>query len=173
MLTGQRRDEVATIERPEIDAAGKLWTVPESKYKTDMVHLVPLADHVVNLLDTLPKFEATADEPRPFLLTSTNGKRPMANFADVKADIDKRSGVKDWVFHDLRRTMRTRLSQLGVNADVAERVLGHLPGGVRSIYDRHDFLSEKRNALDLWARTLTAIIENRAGENVRALRAAQ
>jgi integrase len=168
MLTAQRRSEVATIEWSEIDAAAKLWTVPEFKYKTDMVHLVPLARPVLDLLDALPRFNGG-----PFALSYSNGQRPMvSNFGAVKSELDRLSGVKDWVLHDLRRTVRTNLSKLGINADVAERVLGHLPGGVRSIYDRHDFLNEKRRALDLWARTLTAIVEKKAGQNVVQMRSA-
>jgi integrase len=173
MMTAQRRTEVATIEWPEIDKAAKLWTVPEAKYKTGFVHLVPLSAPVLDLLNARPKFK-DGDKIAPFALSYSNGKRPMVgNFGTVKAELDTLSGVKGWVFHDLRRSVRTRLSQIGINADVAERVLGHLPGGVRGIYDRHDFLDEKRNALTLWARTLQAIVENKAGENIVALRAAR
>ena len=53
-----------------------------------------------------------------------------------------------WTFHDLRRTMRTRLSKLGIEPEIAERVIGHVPGGVRSTYDLHQFQAEKRHALE-------------------------
>ena len=92
----------------------------------------------------------------------------MANFAKVKSAIDKRSGVTNWTFHDLRRSARTRMSQIGVNADVAERCLGHLATGVRAVYDRHDFLAEKRNALERWAAELDRIVDPPKG-NVVAL----
>jgi integrase len=64
-----------------------------------------------------------------------------------------------WVLHDLRRTGRTELSRLGVNADIAERVIGHAIGGLRSVYDRYEFLAEKREALARWAAHLQGIIE--------------
>jgi integrase len=171
MLSGQRRTEVAALEWPEIDEAAKLWTIPGEKYKTNLPHLVPLAAPVLALLGDLPRFKN--GNGLPFALTTTAGKRPLADFSALKADVDKHSGVTGWTFHDIRRSVRTRLSQIGINSDVGERVLGHVPGGVRGIYDRHDFLDEKRNALDLWARTLQAIVEKKAGENVVAIRHAR
>ncbi len=89
MLTAQRRTEVATIEWSEIDKAAKLWTVPESKYKTGMVHLVPLAASVLDLLDGLPKFK-DGDRLAKHALSYSNGKRPMiCNFARLKDDLDR------------------------------------------------------------------------------------
>ncbi len=38
--------------------------------------------------------------------------------------------------HDLRRTMRTRLAELGVSDIVAERVLGHKLQGMLAVYNR-------------------------------------
>jgi integrase len=168
MLTGQRREEVATIERTEIDKTAKLWTIPPEKFKNELVHLVPLSDAAMEIIEDLPTFTDENGTPRPFLITNTAGKRPIGGFADIKAELDKKSGVKDWVFHDLRRTVRTRLSAIGINSDVAERVIGHLPQGIRAVYDRHDFLAEKRQALKAWAAALDLIINPPAG-NVRAL----
>jgi hypothetical protein len=65
--------------------------------------------------------------------------------------------------------MRTNLSRLGVNSDVAERVIGHLPGGVKGIYDQHSFEPEMRRALDAWDRRLQAIVRDGGGENVVAI----
>jgi len=65
--------------------------------------------------------------------------------------LDKASGVTGWRFHDLRRTARTLLSRAGVNPDHAERCLGHVIGGIRGIYDRFEFHSEKRHAFEALA----------------------
>ena len=63
-----------------------------------------------------------------------------------------------WVLHDLRRTARSLMSRAGVPSDIAERVLGHAIGGVRAVYDRHDFLVEKADALEKLAALLDRII---------------
>jgi len=88
------------------------------------------------------------------------------------------SGIAErWTLHDLRRTVRSGLSGLRVDgshrigSDIAERVLGHVVGGGRGIYDRYEYLDEKREALDLWAKRLRDIVEPPL-ENVIELRAA-
>ena len=80
------------------------------------------------------------------------------------------SGIANWRLHDLRRTLRTGLSRLRVDPDHAERVIGHVVGGVRGRYDYHDFLSEKREALDLWAARLSDIISPDPDRKVVRLR---
>jgi len=165
LLTATRRDEAATVEKADLDIEAQTWTIPPAKFKADRAHLVPLAGEAVALVEAMPKFDG------PFLLTTTGGKRPIGSFADIKIAIDEASGVTAWVFHDIRRSVRTRLSALGVNADVAELCLGHRVGGaIRQTYDVHQFHDERRAAFDLWARTLRGIVDNRTGENVVAIR---
>jgi integrase len=60
-----------------------------------------------------------------------------------------------WTLHDLRRTGRSLMSRAKVSSDHAERVMGHVIGGVRETYDRYEYLEEKRDAL----RELAALVE--------------
>jgi hypothetical protein len=69
-----------------------------------------------------------------------------------------RSGVAGWSLHDLRRTVRTRLPGLGVTPDVAERVLGHTIGGIRRVYDHHDYVPQKMAALEAWSAELERML---------------
>ena len=62
--------------------------------------------------------------------------------------LDEASGVKGWTLHDLRRTARSLMSRAGVSSDHAERCLGHVIGGVRGVYDRHEFHAEKKHAFE-------------------------
>jgi integrase len=66
------------------------------------------------------------------------------------------TGITGWTLHDCRRTARSLLSRAGVRPDVAERVLGHVMGGVEGVYDRHSYREEKAHAL----RMLAGLIEN-------------
>jgi len=54
----------------------------------------------------------------------------------------------------LRRTGRTGLGRLGVNADIAERVLNHTRERMQATYDVHEYIAEKREALAKWAEYL-------------------
>jgi hypothetical protein len=60
------------------------------------------------------------------------------------------------------------MSRAGVSADIAERVLGHKIGGVRGVYDRHEYVTEKRDALDRLARLVDRIV-NPPADNVVAI----
>ncbi|WP_119304185.1 tyrosine-type recombinase/integrase [Dongia deserti] len=68
-------------------------------------------------------------------------------------------GPTHWEFHDLRRTVRTRLSGLKVEQHVRERVISHSRKGVEKNYDWHEYQDEKRDALQQWAHKLLSIVE--------------
>jgi hypothetical protein len=54
---------------------------------------------------------------------------PWSGYDPRKRQLDKLSGVEDWVIHDIRRTARTLLAKLNIREDVAERVIAHAPPG--------------------------------------------
>lgn len=62
------------------------------------------------------------------------------------------------------------MSRAGVRPDIAERVLGHIQGGVLGIYDRHHYRDEKAHALRALAGLIDLIVSPRA-ENVVQLAA--
>ena len=57
----------------------------------------------------------------------------------------------------MRRTMRTQLSALGVRPEIAERCLNHKLRGVLGVYDQHEFLPERREALNRWGSVLETL----------------
>ena len=66
--------------------------------------------------------------------------------------------MERWTLHDLRRTARSLMCRAGVPTDHAERCLGHVIGGVRGVYDRHDFRDEKAEAYAKLARLIDRIV---------------
>jgi integrase len=78
--------------------------------------------------------------------------------------------VTGWTLHDLRRTARSLMSRAGVPSDHAERSLGHVMLGVRGIYDRHEYLQEKRHAFEALAGQIEHIVNPQ--RNVVPLRGA-
>jgi hypothetical protein len=60
---------------------------------------------------------------------------------------------------DLRRTAETMLAKLGTGPNIRGEVQSHGLGGVQKRhYDQHDYLEEKRVALQLWASHLAALV---------------
>jgi integrase len=154
LLTGQRRSEVAKMRWSEI--AGDVWTIPREKVKKDRPHAVPLtkaAQEVLNGLRTLPR----VIDDNGFVFTTTGGQSASSNFAKVKRQIDQLSGVTGWTIHDIRRSVRSKLAELGVAREVARKVLNHEDGKVDRIYNRHEYMAEKREALERWEEHLERI----------------
>ena len=75
--------------------------------------------------------------------------------------------LADWRLHDLRRSMRTGLSALGVQDRIAEMTIGHKVQGLHKVYDQHSFLEERRVALTRWERHLLGIVEERPANLIR------
>ena len=73
-----------------------------------------------------------------------------------------------WTLHDLRRTARSLMSRAGIPSDHAERCLGHVIGGVRGVYDRHEFHAEKKRAYEALAAQIDRIVNPQ--DNVVPLR---
>jgi hypothetical protein len=63
-----------------------------------------------------------------------------------------------FIQHDIRRTVRSQLSRLRVAEEVREAILAHARPGIKGVYDHHDYLNEKRDALDLWGGRLNEIV---------------
>jgi integrase len=150
ILTGQRRSEVATMRWSEV--TGELWTIPREKVKKDRSHSVPLTRTARAILAGLAKRPRFDDDG--FVFTITGGVSASSNFAKVKRQLDALSGVTGWTIHDIRRTVRSKLAELGVPREVARKVLNHEGGKVDRIYNRHEYLAEKREALERWEKML-------------------
>lgn len=61
--------------------------------------------------------------------------------------------------HDLRSTSRSHLAALGVDVLIAERCLNHSLGGLVAVYDQHDYIEERRRALELWSTKLSSLAD--------------
>jgi integrase len=66
--------------------------------------------------------------------------------------------AEPWTIHDLRRTAATGMGRLGISRFIIGRVLNHADRSVTGIYDRHEYIEEKRKALTAWAQHLEEII---------------
>jgi integrase len=172
LLTGQRRDEIARMKWAWID--GDVLTVPADVYKTKRAHKVPLPRAVLDLIKSQPRRDGCE-----FVFT-TNGKTPYSGFSKTKEMLDTainaarlKAGlgeIPNWRLHDLRRTARSMMAGAGVSGDVAEHVLGHVVQGIKRTYDRHDYLAEKREALEKLGAAIERILNPTTG-NVVELKA--
>jgi len=183
LVTGQRLREVANARWSEIDLDAKLWTIPASRMKGDAAHEVPLSPLSVEMLGRLAKPEER--KPGAYVFSTTSGKAPISGFSKAKIALDKfiadartkvdakAESMPAFVFHDLRRTMRTALSGLPIADLVAELVIAHAKPGLHKVYDQHAYRDEKTRALKLWAEKLLTIVDPDRASNVMQLTAAR
>jgi integrase len=152
-LTGQRREEVAQMTWDELDLAGRIWTIPKSRTKNGKEHVVHLSPESTRVL-------MRSEKRGPFVF-SRLGSKPFDGFSKAKRQLDQLAAVTGWRHHDLRRTCVSGMARLGVAPHVADKILNHQAGtisGVAAVYQRHDFLSERRQALDLWGSHVDRIL---------------
>ena len=199
LLTAQRRDEVAGMERPELDLQKQTWTMPREKAKNNRAHEVQLSAAAIKVLKSVPRVGNG-------LVFTMTGTTPVSGFSRVKLRIDaemvkarrrslglpeedkqyrKAIGLPDekplpvevprWTLHDLRRTAATGMARLGFPPHVVDKVLNHTSGtirGVAAVYNRFEYLEERRTALEAWGRYVATLVSP-APANVVALRAQQ
>jgi integrase len=149
LLTAARRNEASEMTWAEL--AGGDWTLPAARNKTKVDLVRPLSRAAQSILDALPRRGR-------FVFSTTDGVRPISNFSQFKRQLDAASGTRGWVLHDARRTARSLMSRAGVPSDHAERCLGHVIGGVRGVYDRHEYHAEKAQAFEALAALIERIV---------------
>jgi integrase len=79
-----------------------------------------------------------------------------------KAELDRRSGVTSWTVHDIRRTVATRMADLGVQPHIVEQILNHQSGhrrGPAGTYNRSPYTNEVKQALALWADRVRTLVD--------------
>ena len=178
LLTAQRREEVAGIERAELDLDKGIWAMPREKAKNNRAHAVQLSAAALKVLDSIPPIS------NHFVFTVA-GSAPVSGFSRAKRRLDaamlaaKRDelgadseAVPHWTLHDLRRTAATGMAQLNIAPHVVDKVLNHVSGtirGVAAVYNRFEYLEERRAALEAWGRYVENLVSP-APANVVALR---
>ncbi len=127
------------------------WTLPAARNKTAQDFVRPLSGAAQTVLDPLPR--------RGTWVFTRSGTAALGGFSLLKTDFDNACAVNGWTLHDLRRTARSLMSRAGVPSDHAERCLGHVIGGVRGVYDRFEYLEEKRLAFEALASLIARIVD--------------
>jgi integrase len=154
ILTGARLREIANLSWTEVDLDKAIIGLPPSRTKNHREHVVPLSAPALEILT------GRAREERELVFGT--GIHGFAGFSKAKRQLDETAKLKDpWVVHDIRRSVATGLAKL-VQPHVVECVLGHVGGfraGISGVYNLHAYEDEKRRALDLWGRHITALVD--------------
>ena len=149
----------------ELDLDRGTWVVSGSRSKTGRPHVVHLSPLAVEILRAKAQLDGL-----DFVFAGHDCEDPGSDLIKVKRDlavIASAEGIEppDWRLHDLRRSGVTHLAHAGVAPHVADKLLAHQSGtisGVAAVYQRAEFMEERRRALDLWSRIVLGAAEGQA-----------
>ena len=111
----------------------------EGRRQPDEIPLSGLAIEIIELV------RPANVKPDMYVFTTTACSRPISGFSKAKVALDqvinagRETPLPGFVFHDLRRTMRTALSGLPIPDNVAELVIAHARPGLHKVYDQHSY----------------------------------
>lgn len=156
MLWGCRNTELRESIRAEFNMQDLIWTLPENRSKAKNVIRRPVFEQI------RPMVERVMEAYENVLFPGQRLSEPMTLSAANRFIIRVREGVDlgYWRAHDFRRSLATRLSEEGVAPHVIEKMLGHELGGIMSVYNKHDWLKEQKEAYELYAEKIFWHIKN-------------
>jgi integrase len=161
LLTGARRSEAARMRWSEV--SGSDWHLPPERNKVGKKMneplIRPLSPAAMSAIERLPRIGKAG-----FVFTTT-GRTPLGGISKLKRNLDAACGVEGWVLHDLRRTASTLMARAGVNERHAEQCLGHVIRGMENVYNRHDYILERKAAYEALARQVEKILNPPPADN--------
>lgn len=163
LLLAVRKNELLAAKVSEFELHTGIWRLPVERTKTGAGIDIPLPAQAIDSIRELIRLGGGSE----YLLPARKVQDRMLphihegtlNVALSKAKVLMKD-VPAFTIHDFRRTARTHLAALGVDPHIAERCLNHKIKGVEGIYNRHDYFSERKDALMRWARFVEACEKN-------------
>jgi len=120
-------------------------------------HMVPLSSQALNILQQLHELTGEGCLMFPGL------RSPLIPISDATfiAALRRMGYDKDeMTAHGFRAMASTLLNEQGYSADVIEKQLAHNPRDkIRGVYNRAEYLPERRKMMQEWADYLTALKE--------------
>ena len=152
ILSGCRRGEGAGLTRAMVDRKAGVIRLPAAFVKQGRGHLVPVVPALAELLDA-----CTIDSRSGLLFPSSRTGGPMSGWTKFVDKLQRDSAV-EFTLHDLRRTLRTGMSRLGVDVDTAELAIGHAREDLEKIYNRDEAVEALRAAFTRWAEHVARVV---------------
>ena len=157
LITGSRPGEVVGMTWQEIE--GDTWKIPAGRMKGRESHTVPLTDLALEVIEKARSINQGNDFVfQSYLVKVKTATTRLALSKAILRHWQEIGFQEPWTPHDLRRTLRTRLAEIGIEEIISEHVLGHKLQGIAKVYNQHSYDKEKRQALQKWERKLRSIV---------------
>jgi integrase len=156
LLTGQRREKIASMKWDDVDDSG-VWTIATEAREKGNAGSVKLPATALQIIYAQPQIKGN---PHIFAATRNRDAVHFNSWGQRKRELDEAlpADMPPWVIHDLRRTARTLMARAGVADNIAELTIGHKQSGMMAIYNLHQYEREKATALRSLATTVDRIL---------------
>lgn len=175
---GVRKRELIAATWSEFDLDKKIWSLPEARTKKNSPGLaIGLPDGIISLLEELKVrscdseylFPSRRASKRREYISDDTINHALNTLFGIPSSAQKIKGIEKpnlmtkagleehFTIHDLRRTCRSRLSQLKVASNVAEKCLNHKIRGVEGVYDLWGYFDERKEALNKLTKKLAEL----------------
>ncbi|HED2471857.1 TPA: site-specific integrase, partial [Enterobacter mori] len=153
--------EVLRARKDEFNLQRDVWN-QGTRNKSARQHALPLSPLMRQCVEGLFEYGKGSQ-----WLVPSNKKKgvdtPMSKVAIAQAlrrilERPELMEVESFTPRDLRRTARSYFPALGINQEVARKIMNHSLEGIDRVYDRHDYMDEMRDALNNFSTYIASIV---------------
>ncbi|CAN7251726.1 integrase domain-containing protein [Pseudomonas sp. LjRoot71] len=166
--TMTRPAEAATTRWADIDFEKRIWTIPAERMKKRRIHIVPLTEQALALLDAIKPYSGH----REYVFPADRNPRTHCNSQTANMALKRMGFEGRLVSHGMRSMASTILNEHGWDPELIEVALAHVDKDeVRSAYNRADYIERRRPMMAWWSEhiqdaatgnlSVSAIKENR------------
>lgn len=177
ILSGARRSEVIKAEIREVNFDSGNWSIPPERLKNQQQldedeqepFVIPMPKQLrIVLYEALEKYGNQTHifgSKKAILVDGMYSKQATGPSCDRNYDnyitaYRKSYRIENKTNHDLRRTIETHLTNLGVSEDITTAMTGHTRQGMKRVYNQATQIHVLRTAFQMWGDFIDFICEN-------------
>ncbi|KAA0964329.1 integrase domain-containing protein [Pseudomonas sp. ANT_H12B] len=146
--TMTRPAEAATTRWADIDFEKRIWTIPAERMKKRRIHIVPLTDQALALLEAIKPYSGH----REYVFPADRNPRTHCNSQTANMALKRMGFEGRLVSHGMRSMASTILNERGWDPELIEVALAHVDKDeVRSAYNRADYIERRRPMMAWWS----------------------
>ena len=146
--TMTRPAEAATVRWADIDFEKRIWTIPAERMKKRRIHIVPLTDQALALLEAIKPYSGH----REYVFPADRNPRSHCNSQTANMALKRMGFEGRLVSHGMRSMASTILNEHGWEPELIEVALAHVDKDeVRSAYNRADYIERRRPMMAWWS----------------------
>lgn len=146
--TMTRPAEAATTCWADIDFEKRIWTIPAERMKKRRIHIVPLTDQALALLEAIKPYSGH----REYVFPADRDPRTHCNSQTANMALKRMGFEGRLVSHGMRSMASTILNEHGWEPELIEVALAHVDKDeVRNAYNRAEYIERRRPMMAWWS----------------------